>query len=551
MQDGESLEQQETHCRRVADSKGWVVVPNGRVWKTQISGWKDVRTDYEDMKDFIKKHPDFVQFCVFRSIDRFTRAGMEEYARMKRELADLRVEMVDTMGIIQPTINTLEHLGLEYAWSRISPSEITEAVIATTSKQEINTILTRMVNQAVKNTRDGYRTRRPTDGFLNKKVIDPMGKKKYIQIPNPERAKYRTAMYELRNQGLSDAECVERINAMGYRSPVYDKWNKTKNKVIGKCGGKPMTVKQFQRDIENTIYTGVICEKWTHYQPVKAQYPGLVSIDAWNRANRGKIKIVEHEDGLLELVRGDPSPTAVHRCKYNPMYPFKFILCPLCPESQRKEMMGSASRSKSGRKVPAYHCARGHKRFAVPKKVFDDAVSQYVKNLKFKPELLDGFELVFLNKYRQREKEIVESSGYIHKNIADLEAEQAAKLQAIVTTGSAVVREKLEQDIEAIEQKIKQAQKQRLKIQISRSDIKSFIRDARYVMEHPAELLLNPDDPRSLRNLFGLVFEKMPTYAEIVSGTPKLSLVFELSSGFVPDKNLLVTPRGIEPRFTP
>jgi hypothetical protein len=36
----------------------------------------------------------------------------------------------------------------------------------------------------------------------------------------------------------------------------------------------------------------------------------------------------------------------------------------------------------------------------------------------------------------------------------------------------------------------------------------------------------------------------MPTYAEIVSGTPKLSLVFELSSGFVPDKNLMVTQVG-------
>lgn len=171
--------------------------------------------------------------------------------------------------------------------------------------------------------------------------------------------------------------------------------------------------------------------------------------------------------------------------------------------------------------------------------------------MKFQPDALNALELVFMNKYRQREKEIVKASGDIHQNIADLEAEQHAKLEVLLTTKSQVVREKLERDIKESDKKIKEAQKVRLKIQISRHDIKAFIKDAKQIMEHPAEILLNPDDPRSLRELFGLVFEEMPTYAEIVSGTPKLSLVFELSSGFVPDKNLLVTLRGIEPRFTP
>jgi site-specific DNA recombinase len=233
--------------------------------------------------------------------------------------------------------------------------------------------------------------------------------------------------------------------------------------------------------------------------------------------------------------------------KNNPLYPFKFSLCPHCASP----FLGSASRGKSGKTFPGYHCSRGHKGFRVPKADFDSAIQRYVSSLKFQPDILNALELVFMNKYRQREKEIVKASGDIHQNIADLEAEQAAKLEALVTSRSSVVREKLEREIEESDRKIKEAQKVRLKIQISRHDIKAFMRDARNVMEHPSELLLNPDDPRSLRDLFGLVFEKMPTYAEIVSGTPKLSLVFELSSGFVPDKNLMVTLRGIEPRFHP
>jgi hypothetical protein len=49
--------------------------------------------------------------------------------------------------------------------------------------------------------------------------------------------------------------------------------------------------------------------------------------------------------------------------------------------------------------------------------------------------------------------------------------------------------------------------------------------------------------PRSIEALFGLVFEKMPNYLEILNGTPKLSLVFRLSSDFTPDKSQLVTPQ--------
>lgn len=542
MHDGESLEQQEAHCRRIAEHNCWAVVPDDRVWSTQISGWKDARTDYEAMTDFIKEHPGLVQYCVFRSIDRFTRAGMEAYARMKRELADLKVEMVDTAGIIQPTKNTLEHLGVEYTWSRYSPSEITEAVIATTSKQEINTILTRMIGQAIVNTRKGYRTRRPTDGFLNKKIIDPEGKKKYIQVPDPKREKYRVAMYELRNQGLSDAECVERINAMGYRSPVYDRWNTEKNRVVGTRGGTPMTIKQFQRDIQNTLYAGVVCEKWTHFQPIKAQYPGLVSIDVWNRANRGKVAIMEKGDGALALVHGKASPTAGRRNPFNPLFPYKFVRCPFC----NKPFLGSESRGKLGRKYPAYHCARGHARIGVSKKTFDEAVERYIKHLKFNTDILNGLEVTLLNKYYQRAGEIVAASGDIHTTIGELKAEQAAKLKAYVASRSEVVRGMLENEIEELNQHIKTAGTQRLKIQIQEHDIKRYIKEARHVMEHPSELLLNPVDSYSQRALFELVFESMPTYNEIINGTPKLSLVFALSSEFVADKSQLVSPEGLE-----
>lgn len=542
--EGESLEVQESIIRRFVEAKGWKIVPDGRVWGTAISGRKIHRDDFEEVISYIKTHPGLVRYCVFRSIDRFTRAGVGEYERMKKELAKYGVEMVDTMGIVQPTRNTLEDLGFEYDWSQLSPSEITEHVFTTNAKNEVTNILTRMVGQSIRNTQQGYRSRASADGYKNRQIFVE-GKKKTIQEPDPERAPFFVQMFQLRAQGLNDLEVVERINAAGYRSRIRNRYNKEHTKIIGKSGGRKLTVKQLQRIIENTIYAGVLCEKWTRYQPIRARYQGIVSMQLFNDANRGRATLKENRDGSIEFVKRS-SKTGEARSKFNPLFPFKFVLCPVC----EKPVLASQTRGKSGKRFAAYHCARNHPRFAVNKKDFDGAIERYVANLTFNPDILQGLEVSFMNKYREREKEVVQASGQIHRNIADLEAEQSAKLEAFTLSHSAVVRSKLEAEIENIELQIKAAQKQRLKIQITRNDIKTFIREARYVMEHPAEILLNPENPRLQKDLFNLVFEKMPTYSDFVNGTPKLSLIFGLSSGFTPDESQVMTPRGIEPRLT-
>ena len=549
--EGESLERQEESIRKYISDRGWNIVPKtarypkGEVWSTAISGRKTDREDFEDILAYIKSHPGLVDHYVFKSIDRATRAGNEEYLQMKRRLAEYGVAMIDTNGVIQPSINTMADVGMSYDWSSFSPSEITEGVLATIANQEVTGILTRMIGQEVRLTQQGYRARRPADGYKNKKIFIE-GKNKTIQVPDEGRAKFYVAMFELRTQCLPDPEIVNRVNAMGYRSAFQNRYSKDKKKIIGRTGGLLLTVKQLQRVVGNTIYAGVLCEKWTFHKPIKAQYAGLVTIEMFNRANRGKLAIMNNPDGSLELIRSHSSgKNGKERLRNNPLFPFKFILCPFC----NKSFLGSSPSGKSKKGFPTYHCARNHKYLGIPKKEFDDAVKKYINSLKFAPELINGLEATFLNKYQKREKEIVKASGNIHQNIADLEIEQASKLEAYTATKSPVIREKLEKEIDSLEVQIKRAGSERAKIQITRDDIKSFMKEAKAIMEHPAEILLNTKDIRVQRDLFGLVFEKMPTFNEIVSGTPKLSYAFELSSAFSPNKGLLVTLRGIEPRF--
>ncbi len=543
--EGESLETQEKDLRRLAAARGWNIVPNDIVWSTAISGRKTDRDDFMEIIAYIKSHPGFVDNYVFKSIDRATRAGTGEYTSMKNELSKYGVQMVDYNGVIQKSINTLENYGLEYPWSIYSPSEITEGVLATTAKQEVTTILTRLIGQEINLTNQGYHARRPAEGYLNSRIyVD--GKKKTIQIPDPERAKFYISMFELRAQGLKDKEIVDRVNAMGYRSLAQNKWNKEHSKIIGQMGGKPLSIKQLQRHIKNTIYAGVICEKWTRFKPIKVQYDGLVNIDLWNQANRGGANLRENLDGSIEFVAIATSKTGEFRNRNNPLFPFKFVLCPKC----HQPFCGSEPRNRVGNKIPYYHCSRGHKYFGIPKNTFDNNVKQYISNLKFNPDILNALEATFMAKYRQREAEIVQASGNIHHNIAELEIEQKTKLEALALSKSVVVREKFEQEIDALEVRIIEAGRQCDIIKISRDDIKAFMREAKLIMEHPAETLLNQGDMRVQRELFGLVFEELPNYEEIVNGTPKLSLIFNLSSAFTTNERQLVGLDGIEPFVT-
>jgi hypothetical protein len=361
--EGESLEVQSDICKRIAVERGWALAHEP--WLESFSGRKESRPTFEEILDFLDAHLGAVKFYIFRSIDRFTRGGSFSYGRMKLELARRGVEMIDSYGIIQPPKNTLEHTGFTYPWSVRSPSEITEVVLATVASQEITTILTRLIGQEIRLTQEGYKVRRATDGFMNKRIyVD--GKKKVIEVPDPERAKYYIDIFNMRASGrYTDQEIVDRVNGSGFRSRVFLHWDKQHRNILGRRGGGPLSVKALQQIVQRPIYAGVKMEKWTYRKPIRARYEGLVSILTFNQANRGKVFIKELDNGTMQLLYDyQPARYVKQKTRMNPLYPYKnVILCPFC----RQPFIGSASRSKSGRHIPAYHCSRGHKRLGINK----------------------------------------------------------------------------------------------------------------------------------------------------------------------------------------
>jgi hypothetical protein len=529
---------QEAILRRFVADRGWTIVPDGKVWRSALSGRTVARADFEEILAFIKAHRGLVQYYVFRAIDRATRAGSSEYDRMKMELAKCGVQMVDTYGVIQPTVNTLDDVGFRYEWSEYSPSEISEKVIATTSKQEATTILTRLIGQEIRLTQQGYRTRAPIDGYLTQR-IHVEGKKRTIMVPDPARKRFFLAMFELRAEGLSWQTVVDRVNAMGFRSKIRQRWNRARSDIVGTTGNKPLTIKQLQRIVQSPIYAGVLCEKWTHYKPLKARYPGLVSVDLWNRANRGRFALQMSAEAV-EVRKVFPKTTGTVRNRYNPLFPFKFIRCPRC----RREMWGSEPRGRGG-KVPYYHCCRGHAYLGIPKADFDKDVTSYFEGLSFDPRVLPVIEANFRQKYEEETRALQDAKKRTAEHVLDLKAEQDGKIDAFAAATSPVIREKLQQDVDDLEKRIRDTETLRRSMSITPADIDAFVGQAKWLLEHPSEILLDQENQRLQRELVSLVFDDMPTITEVRSGTPKLSYVFRVSRRSEEGSGQLVHPLSL------
>jgi len=537
-QEGESFEDQEKICNNIARSHDAEIL---RFWREAFSGRKEKRPVIDEIIDYIKKSSIKIDHLIIRGIDRLTRNGVIGYETIKAELSKYGVEIIDSAGIIQPSKNTLEHLGFEYAWSKYYPSGIAEMVMADNSKAEVRNILTRTIGQQIRLTQDGYHIGLSHDGFINKRVKADDGKKKTIQIPDPVRSPYLIEMFNLRASGqFSDEEIVKKINAMGFKTRIRDRWNKNHDKIIGKIGGASLTIKQLQTLIKKPIYCGIKIHKWTKYRPIKAQFDGLVSIELFNRANRGKIYVKELFGGQYEVSHNHyPERTTQKRLKNNPLFPFKFILCPKC----KKPFLGSSPSGKSKKGFPTYHCARKHEYIGFSKKLFEETIKNYISRLKFKTVLLDQLEDAFINTYRKKQKELMVFSSRISKNISELKSEQAMLVETLISTKSEVAKREIEKKIDELENQILNAQTKRNETEVTERDIKEFISFGKYLMEHPAELLLDSKNMLAQRALFGLAFEEMPTYADFLNGTPKLSLIFELSRQSENSKKLMAQNR--------
>jgi site-specific DNA recombinase len=548
LQYGDSLEDQEKEIRRYVEKNGYTLIPDNFVFKEGYTGTKYNRPVYDQLLQFVKENKGKIKYFIFWDFDRLTRAGGEDYKRVWNDLKKYGVEPRDCSNIIQPEKDYLEDYDyLDYPFTKARPSEEAERSKVDDAEKDRIKILRRLIVKEINLTNEGYHVRRPPDGYINKKVY-VNSKKRCVLAPHPERAKYFIKMFELRASGIhSDAEIVEKINNMGFKTERRKKWNKLHTEIIGYTGEKPLSIKQLQRVVSRPIYAGIKCEKWTNQKPIKGQFDGLVSIELFNEANRGKVYILEEKNGDLSI-EYNLSKLSKKRKKYNKDFPLRGVVkCDVCG----KKMTASPSRSKSGKYYYSYHCARNHSRFAISKNELEPNFTTLVNKLAFTDKMVRILEKALIYNFRKKEGELAMETSEINRNVSDLEKEKSNLIKSFSMATSDIVRQGLESQVEDLQKEINRAKIERSRIELKEEDITSFIEWGRELMEHPAKMLEDIDSIEEQHSVYGLIFTEFPTCSEILNGTPKLTPVFKLKGKKNIDERRLVTLRGIEPRFHP
>lgn len=532
---GESLNDQARALEHFAETKGWRILPDGHA-QQEIGTATKRRRIYEQHIQYIKDHPGAVGYYVIRYIDRFTREGNEQYQRQKRELAQLGVALVDTSGVIQESRNMqeMDELGFSYDWSVESPSDLTEVMLSTTARQERNTILKRIIPRQIMYTQKGYQIGRPDDGYVNER-ISIGAQKRYIQSPDPERAHFIRAMFELRAAAkLTDRQLVAHLNdELGFRSPTYNRWNTEKTEIIGQFGGNPLNEKQLLRIIQRTSYAGVICRKWTHYKPVRAQWDGLVPLELWNQANRGRRYLETQPDGGIRLLYDySPKKPVIKRLRHNPDYPFKCIRCPECGKS----LKGSAPKGKT-KYYPRYHCARGHRTFTISRDNMHAAIRAYLSGLDYSEAYFDVLREVLQRKLNERKAQAEAEAKRQIDRVGLLKAKQTETLAAFISANGDTTKALLERQLHEMETEIQASETNEHLVGFNEADFEKVVAYARHMMDKPETTLIDEENPLRQIRLFELLFEEIPTYADLISGTPKIRPIFNLKV----EKHLLIT----------
>jgi site-specific DNA recombinase len=500
--------------------------------------------------DYCKDPKNNIQLFIIKSIDRFTRGGSYSYDYLKLQLDGCNVGLVDIYGVIgSQRVNTLEHLGVEYKWSTYSPTKKAEILEAERAKDEIRDIMSRMIGAQIRYARMGYWVRRPLYGFDNEHIETSDGKRCILR-PNTEEAPYVKKIFELQAQGtMDDDQIIEEMNRLGYKTRVRLVRDKDdRSRIIERIGGEPLSLKVLWSILENPVYAGINPEKWTQGQPVKCKFDGLVSIELFNRANRGKT-VISEVDGKLTIHRRQPPEHLPKKGVKNAEFPYKrVIMCPKCD----KPLLGSASRGRHGKYFPAYHCdQRGHK-FRVKKRDFDQTVVEFVQGIQIAPKFVEMLSSAVLTEWEERQAMLRTDELHIDAKIKELRTQIQLAVDKIKFLSSDIAIKYIEEEIVKLEAEISglmiEKEKQAAK---EPPNVNKVLALVRYFLEHLDYLLLQQRDPVIRAKFFGLLFNRLPNYEALISGTPDFVPVIELNQLFQQRKlipsRLMVGDEGFEP----
>ena len=187
----------------------------------------------------------------------------------------------------------------------------------------------------------------------------------------------------------------------------------------------------------------------------------------------------------------------------------------------------------------------------IPKGEFDDKINQFIERVIVDPARFDEVLKAVQTVWEQRQVRVQDEGELRDKKREELEAQMRVIVDKMRLVSSPTAIKYMEEDLTKIEQQINDldARKGELETQ-GGVDMPTILKYIEYFVEHLKELLIDHCNPILRARYFGVLFDKMPSYAEIDCGTPENEKVPEVNELFklvLSGTSSLVRARGLEP----
>ncbi|TSC86719.1 MAG: NUDIX hydrolase [Microgenomates group bacterium Gr01-1014_7] len=517
-------------------------------------------------EEWNKNNPDKrIEFAFFRSIDRLTRGGAVIYGQLTALFAEIGITILDAWGVIGTSkINTLEYLGVDYKWSIYNPSFVNQLITAEGAKDSVRISLSSMIGAEIKYVRMGYSVGPSHVGLRNEK-IDTSSGRRVVEVPDEHSKHFNwfKMMYEdSASRNYSNEEITTRLNQDGFLTPktkIHDKTDP--NNIIGFKGGIPLDVEQMLRYRENPIYAGVNVEKWTdaanhrttkreEYKALKLYspgFPGLVSTELWNAANKGRWEIIENGAEVF-VVRDEGFSPHPRRDDIETVFPWKFFLDPNC----RQPLNAYDTTKKNGKKYGAYGCHGPHRAkkfgkhyFRVTTKEMDKTVKKFIKNLKFKDEVIMHWKKYLIEEWNSMLLKAKKKSQSTQEKVTELEQIEIMWREKFKWASTQEGFRTIEEELSKLAIEKAKALNNREEKELKALDVQTAVNFCGYFFENMEDLILGHSNPLKRGAMLKVIFKEIPTYTELKEGRAQLEDCVEYIATHKVRKSNVCDPTGI------
>ena len=273
------------------------------------------RQDFEAALAEIVARKAEIDVVVFWKVDRISRGGVVPYFTLKALLAKHEIRV-------------------EYATEQIDASptgELMETLLAGMARFENRVRVDRTIGTEMILAKDGYWCRAAPTGFRNGRRDG-----KPVLLPCEDAGQWELLRYGLKRQ-LAGTHTAAQVAAELRRRGFRGKY------------GRPIGNQAWSNICRSSVYGGLICEKWTNREMVRAKFDGPLTPDEW-------VRLQHVLDGRQRVALQAPRQTL------HPDLPLRrFLRCPACGRPAR----GYRTVKRNGSTFDYYDCQRAECRFRV------------------------------------------------------------------------------------------------------------------------------------------------------------------------------------------